>query len=214
MATTEGTPEPAPDNTGLENGDVSRRRWTIPNTLSAIRLIGSIGLICLALAGQPALFVVVFLVLAMTDWVDGKLAIWLHQRTVLGARLDSAADATLFAALLFGSVWLNAGLLYAERYWLAAAVVSYLVTTATGLIKYGRVPSYHTRAAKTCWLLIIIAVVYLFMEWSLWPLRLAMLGVTLTNLEATLMTLVLARWHADVPSLYHAWKIRRSEAEA
>ena len=39
--------------------------------------------------------------------------------------------------------------------------------------KYRRWPSYHTRAAKTCWFLIAVAAVCLFAGWAVWPLRVA-----------------------------------------
>lgn len=83
------------------------------------------------------------------------------------------------------------------------------MTSAAGLWKFGRWPSYHTRGAKTSWLLVLIATVSLLTDWSIWPLRIAAWGVTLTNVEATLITIVLPRWQADVPSLYHALRLRR-----
>jgi hypothetical protein len=33
-----------------------------------------------------------------------------------------------------------------------------------------------------------------------------------TNLEATAITGILKEWKADVPSLWHAWKIRAGES--
>ena len=72
----------------------------VPNTLCAIRLVGSFVLIYLALIGRDKVFIGTFVLLVATDWLDGKLAILLNQRTEFGARLDSAADAMLYAALL------------------------------------------------------------------------------------------------------------------
>jgi len=184
------------------------RLLNVPNTLCAIRLIGSFVLVGLALADNGTVFFPLLLFLLMTDWVDGKLAILLDQRTTFGARLDSVADACLYTALLFGAVWLKGDVLRAELPWLAVATVSYAITSGMGLVKFGRWPSYHTRAAKTSWLLVTIAAISLFAGWSLWPLRIAAAGVVLTNLEATVMTLVLPQWQADVPSLYHAWRQR------
>ena len=70
-------------------------------------------------------------------------------------------------------------------------------------------PSYHTRAAKTCWLLIGIAVFSVFAEGPVWPLRVAMAAAILTNVEGILITLVLPRWEADVTSIYHALRDTR-----
>ncbi len=195
-------------NTGAR---ISNRLLTIPNILCIIRLIGSFVLIPIALQGYNKVFLWVFIFLAMTDWFDGKLAILLDQRSVLGARLDSWADATLYAALLFGVVVMYGSILRAELVWVAAAVGSYAVSTLAGFWKYKRWPSYHTRAAKISWFLTAVAVIALFTEWALWPLRVAAVAVVLTNIEALLITIVNPAWRADVTSIYHAWRASRDD---
>ena len=189
---------------------VSHRLLTIPNLLCFIRLAGSFVLAGIAWLGQREIFLWLFLFLAMTDWLDGKLAILLNQRSVFGARLDSWADAALYFALLIGLVILYSPTLRAESAWVLPALAGYLASTAAGLRKYRRWPSYHTRAAKTSWLLTIVGIVSLFSGWSLWPFRLALVAITLTNLEALLITLICPRWHADVTSIYHAWRDHRT----
>ena len=185
---------------------VSNRILTVPNFLCIVRLVGSFVLIPIAWQGWNEVFLWCFIFLAMTDWIDGKLAILLDQRTVLGARLDSWADATLYAALLFGTVTLYGNTLSSELAWIAAALVTYLISTAAGFWKYKRWPSYHTRAAKTCWFFTAVAVIALFSEWAVWPLRVAAVAVTLTNIEAILITIISPAWRADVTSVYHAWR--------
>ena len=77
---------------------------TIPNLICIGRMVGSLVLLAIAVAGWRYWFVGLFLALSLSDWIDGKLARWLHQRSDLGARLDSAADAILYAALIGGCV--------------------------------------------------------------------------------------------------------------
>lgn len=200
----------APDASPAAENEVSRRIVTIPNLLCFIRLVGSFGLIALAVLEMPNWFVAVFVFLAMTDWVDGKLAILLNQRSIYGARLDSFADAAMYFALLVGALWLRWDVLAGEIAWIAAAVTSYLVSTGAGLWKFGRIPSYHTRAAKTSWLLVLIAAVCVLGGWAVWPFRVAMAAVTLTNAETTLMSFLLDEWKSDVTSLYHVLRDRRA----
>lgn len=175
---------------------------TVPNLLCAIRLLGSFVLVALAIMGRSETFLWLFVVLALTDWLDGKLAILLEQKSVLGARLDSWADAALYAALLLGALWLHGATLRAEAGWILVAVASYAVSTIAGFLKYRRWPSYHTRAAKISWFLIVVAVVCLFGGWAVWPLRVASAAVTLTNLEALSITILSADWRADVSSVF------------
>lgn len=203
-------PEPASTPsllaTHVEPRDDAYRNWifTIPNVICMVRLLGSIVLLVLALIGLRYWFVSLFVALTLSDWIDGRIARWLHQRSDFGARLDSFADAALYTALLVGTAILCWDAFQAEYVWVAVAVGSYFLTTLTGLIKYHRIPSYHTWAAKKSQALVLLAGVALVLGWAVWPLRLAALAVTITNIEATLMTLVLPRWHADVPSLWTA----------
>ncbi len=185
---------------------ISNRLLTIPNLLCLIRLAGSFVLVAIAWLNLPETFLYLFLFLAMTDWLDGKLAILLNQRSVFGARLDSWADAALYFALLAGLIRLYGETLYLEIIWVIPALASYLISTAAGFWKYKRWPSYHTLSAKTSWLLTIIAVLGLFTDWSLWPFRIALLVITITNLEAILITSVSPVWRADISSIFHVWR--------
>lgn len=190
----------------IEPRDEAYRNWvfTIPNVICMVRLAGSFVLFALAVIGYRYWFVGLFVVLTLSDWIDGRIARWLHQRSDFGARLDSFADAALYTALLVGTALLRWDAFRAEYLWLAVAVGSYFLTTLTGLIKYHRVPSYHTWAAKKSQALVLLAGIAIVLGWGVWPLRLAALAVTLTNIEATLMTCVLPTWRADVSSLWTA----------
>jgi cardiolipin synthase (CMP-forming) len=186
----------------------------LPNLLAGIRLVGSVAAIGVVLAERPLAFLLLLGFLMLTDWLDGKLAILLEQQTTFGAQLDSLADAAMYAVTLFGCLWLRFDLVRQEAYWIVIALISYAITSLAGLLKFGRIPSYHTRAAKSCWLLVGIAVVALFLgkadsAWTAWPLRVASMGVTLTNLEATAITVILPEWRANVSSF---WQARRDRA--
>lgn len=177
---------------------------TVPNVLSALRLLLSPVLPALAWADQGAGCVALMVALLLVDWLDGKLALWLGQRTTFGARLDSAADAVLYGCGFLALVLLRGEIMRAEAAWVCAALVSYAVSVLAGLWKFRRLPSYHNRLAKITWLLMLVAVVALFADWSVWPLRVALGAVVLTNLDALAITLVLPEWRANVASVFHA----------
>jgi CDP-diacylglycerol--glycerol-3-phosphate 3-phosphatidyltransferase len=157
---------------------------------------------------QSEVFLWLFLFLALTDWVDGKIAILLNQRSVIGARLDSWADAALYAALTFGAVTMHGAALRSEMAWVLSALASSMAFIVTALWKYRRWPSYHTRAAKISWFLVTVGAVCLFLDWPLWPLRVALAGIVITNAEGILITIVSPTWRTDVTSIYHAWRDR------
>jgi len=184
-------------------------RWNVPNTLCALRLVGAPILVILAFRNETIAFAWLLAFLFLSDWLDGKLAILLDQRTEFGARLDTAADVAMYAALLTGAWRLKGDVVRAEAAWLVAAVASYGVAGLAGLVRWRRIPSYHTRAAKTCWLLVGVAAVAVFAGGPAWPLRVAMIAGVLTNVEGVLITLVLPRWETDVPSVLHALRRAR-----
>lgn len=196
-----------------EGGELSERRrediWTLPNVLSGLRLVGIVPLLWLAWDDHRALFVGLLLVLLLSDWVDGKLAIWLDQRTELGARLDSGTDALLYGAVALSFWWLAPEIVLAHRAWLLGLLGTWILSSGVGLVRFGRLPSYHTRAAKLGWL--VTGIVTLYTVWTgdgagvPWALAL----VILTNVEAIAVGLVLPEWRADVPSVWHAVRIRR-----
>jgi len=188
---------------------IFKRYLTVPNLICVIRLIGALVLVPIAWQDQHKVFLWLYLFLAMTDWVDGKLAILLNQRSVFGARLDSWADTALYAALFFGLLTMYGDIIRAELVWITVALITYLTSTTAAIWKFQRWPSYHTRAAKTASFLTAVGVISLFSDWSLWPLRIACGAVIITNLEILLIILISPTWHVDVTSIYHAWRDRR-----
>lgn len=72
---------------------------TTPNYLTFLRL-GIIPFLVLAiLDGHYRTAFVLFMIAGITDALDGLLARWLHQRTVLGQYLDPIADKMLLSTL-------------------------------------------------------------------------------------------------------------------
>ncbi|APZ91326.1 CDP-alcohol phosphatidyltransferase family protein [Fuerstiella marisgermanici] len=201
------------DDPPVESEPYKNRYLTIPNVICGFRIVGSLALLGLAISGRPTAFVVLFVVLHMSDWIDGRLARWLHQRSDFGARLDSLSDAILYGCLIIGCLLLKWEVLQKEAIWLAVPLICYAITVGYGLWKYGRVPSYHTQFAKWGNWLVLAAAVALLLDWSLWPLRIAAIGGTVTNLETIAMTYVLPNWTADVLSLRAALRLRSAQRQ-
>ncbi len=176
---------------------------TIPNVICVVRLFGAIWLFWLAYQNRLLLFTGVFVALNLSDWIDGRLARWLKQRSDFGARLDSFADAVLYGALFFGMFWFRGDVLMREAGWWLAGLLSYMMTMGAALWKYGRAPSYHTYGAKISQWFVLAGAICLLLDYSVWPFRVAMFCVTLTNIEATAITLFLPNWRADVLTILH-----------
>lgn len=195
-----------------EPHDEAYRKWifTVPNVICMLRAVGSVGMLAFAIYGHRYWFVSLFVLLTLSDWIDGPLARWMRQRSEFGARIDSFADSLLYAAFLSGSTILCYETLAYEFGWILSVVVSYILTSGLGLMKYGRIPSYHTQAAKKSQFIVLIGGVVLVLGGPVWPARLAALAVTLTNIETCILTTLLPTWHADVSSL---WYVLRNRAK-
>lgn len=193
---------------GRQHRESVREMMTVPNGLSLVRLAGCPVLIALALYDRPAVFICVYVFLILTDWFDGKLALVLHQRTEIGARLDSLADVLLYATLLFGVAWLKWTFVFEHALWILALAASYTLTATTGLVRFGHIPTYHTYGAKASSHLMNLAVVLIFVGWGEWLFYVGCCAVILTNLEATAISLLLDERRVDVPSFLHARKLQ------
>lgn len=140
-----------PDRPAVEH----ERVLTLPNAITAVRLFALPGFVWLVLVADAlALGLVVLVVVAMTDWVDGYLARRLDQVTKLGRILDPVVDRVLIvtAALTL----LAAGMLPA---WLVVLVVARDVVVVGGAVLYfGGVPPLKvTRLGKTATASLLVA---------------------------------------------------------
>lgn len=182
--------------------------WTVPNVICVLRILGAIPLVWAAHGGHRQLFLVVLVLILLSDWVDGTLANVLDQRTELGARLDSAADAVMYAAVALSFWWMEGEVVREHVGWFLGVLGSWLVSAAVALLRFGRMPSYHTWAAKASWLVAgTVAVAWLLADLTR-PVPWALGLVVLTNLEAAAIGLVLPGWRADVPSVVSALRLR------
>jgi CDP-diacylglycerol--glycerol-3-phosphate 3-phosphatidyltransferase len=71
------------------------RVWTVPNLLSAARLVASLALFAVIEAGMAGAAFWLFVVTAATDWVDGWWARTFHQVSRLGRIADPLVDKVL-----------------------------------------------------------------------------------------------------------------------
>jgi CDP-diacylglycerol--glycerol-3-phosphate 3-phosphatidyltransferase len=160
----------------------------VPNALSLLRLLLVPVLLTLAWNGHGKIYFNVLVVSLLTDALDGWFARKLNQATELGARLDSWADLLTSLSLPFAGWWLRPEVIRQESAFLLAGIACYLLALVYGRLKFGKLTSYHTWAAKTAAVAIAIVVVIIFGGGPGWPLRLAMPLVIIACLEEIAMT--------------------------
>lgn len=180
-----------------------------PNLLSALRLLAAPFLLVLAWRGLATAFLACFAASLLSDVLDGLLARGLRQRTDLGAKLDSWGDLATYAVLPLSVWWLWPELIRQEAVFVTVVVVSYVLPTVVGFVKFRRLTSYHTRGAKLSALLMGPALLLLFGWGFPWLFRAAAIVLVVAELEEIAITVALPEWRANVPSLRSALRLTR-----
>jgi len=184
-------------------------RLHVANLLSALRVACVPVFLALAWHGAVELFLVVFALGLASDVLDGALARRLGQVTDFGARLDQWADFALWVSLPLAAWWLWPAVLAREAIYVLVAIVCMLLPTAIAYRKYRAVPSYHTGSVKLGSVAMGISVPLLLLFDVAWPFRAAALFQIVCAIDELGITWLLAECRHDVPSVFHAMRMRR-----
>lgn len=187
----------------------AREFFTVPNLLSILRLGIVPILFYLAWTGKPWMFLGLFAFSLFSDFADGFIARKLNQVSELGSKLDSWSDFAMYMSVPICAWWLWPDVVRREAPFVMVAVISYITPAFFGILKYGRLTSYHTWGAKMSAILMGSAIIILFGGGPAWPFRIFTPLFVLTALEEVAMTAILHEWRANVPSLRHAVKLKR-----
>jgi len=182
---------------------------TLPNALSALRLVLAPAMLWLAWSGAETAFLVTLSASLLSDLCDGWLARRLGQQSALGTLLDSYGDLATYTIVPLCAWWLWPDLIRAEIGWVAAVLAAYGFPIALGYLKYGRLTSYHTWGAKLSAVVVGSSALLLFLGGPALPFRAAACVLALAELEEIAITTILPEWRANVPSLLHARRLLR-----
>jgi len=185
------------------------RTLTIPNALSALRIVLAPVLVVLAALGEETTFLTLLAISLASDALDGYLARLLHQTSELGVKLDSWGDLFTYVTMIVGLWLLWPQHFAAQKWFLLMGVGFYCLPMLASLFKFGVLPRFHTWAAKAAAVLIAPAY-YILALWgdALW-LRLVICFHMLVALEVLMIVFVLNRIQYNVPSFIHARNLSR-----
>lgn len=182
---------------------------TLPNALSASRIVLAPVLLVLAAKGHANYFLGLLAFSLFTDAIDGYLARLLHQTSNLGVRLDSWGDLLNYITMGLGLWLLWPETFLAEMWFLLLGVGFYCLPMVASLCKFGTLPKYHTWAAKLAALLIAPAYFVLALWQYPWFFRGVILFHVWVALEELLIVFILQRNQYNVPSFIHARNLTR-----
>lgn len=179
------------------------RTYKIPNILSVIRILSAPILLFLAWEGYRNAFIVLLLASLLSDAVDGYLARRYNVSSKLGTRLDSFGDMAIYLTVPICAWWLWPQILKQEALFVLIAIAAYLVPLIAGLIKFRKVPSYHTLGAKVAAVFMSIGILFLFLTEFTWIFRIAAIFQAVVACEEIWITIRLPVLQSNVKSIWH-----------
>lgn len=189
----------------------NREIFNWPNLISFVRVLLGPVLLLLAINHQPIWFVLVILFSEFTDVLDGFLARRLHQTTRLGSHLDSWGDFLIYSVMAVSAWIMWPEIVRREIFYVLLVVTSFTLPVLVGLIKFGRLTSYHTWGVRLAVMLTVVAYILLFLQWLDWPFRFAAVFCVLAAAEQIAITVIMSQQHEDVRTLWRAIQFRRMQ---
>lgn len=148
----------------------------------------------------------------LTDIFDGIIARRLKISTTKLRRMDSNVDMIFWVSVIAVS-YIICPAFYKQNYW-SIGVLLFLeaVCYVVCFIKFRKEVATHAWSAKV-WALTLFATLILVIDTdsSITLFRICFFVGVLSRLEIIAMLIVIKKWTNDIPTLYHAFKIRKNK---
>lgn len=183
----------------------------LPLSLTTLRVLLALLMILFALhQAAPSVFVICLSLALVSDIFDGVIARRCGVASASLRRYDSLADTIFYLSALY-AVWvLYPEALRSNLFGLVFLLGLELTRYAMDFYKFGRETSYHMWSAKV-WNLAMFAAFVALLGFGVsgWLLALAIWVGIATDLEGLCATFLLPAWTHDVPTVWHAYRIRK-----
>lgn len=188
---------------------------TIPYILIAIRFILAPIIISLAyFKGEESSFLILSLMYfgLLTDIFDGIIARKVGVSSEKLRRLDSQTDLVFWLSLGVSAYLLNPELMETEWKGIVLLFTMEALCYIVSWLRFGKETCTHAWLSKLWGLSLLLAFTFLigFLETG-WTFDLAVILGFISHVDVILIIVLLPKWQYDVPSFYHAWKIRKGK---
>lgn len=187
----------------------------IPYILIALRFILAPVLLSLSyfIGEKSRLIILVLMYLGLiTDIFDGIIARKAGVSSEKLRRLDSQTDLIFWLSLGFAAYFINTDLIENEWKGILLLFVMEMLCYIISWIKFGKETCTHAFLSKMWGLSLLIAFNYLIgFQQAGWAFSVMVALGLISHIDVILIILILPKWQYDVPSSYHAWKIRKGK---
>jgi len=199
------TPPQLPTNTS------SRIGWHVALGLTLLRLVLSPVVLVMAEASVAGLAIAAVLVAGfLSDVFDGIVARRYGVATPGLRRLDSSVDTVFYLGIAYAVFRLHPAPLRALAWPIAIVLAGEALNYAVAYAVFRRTAGYHAWSAKLWGLLLFASLLSLLAIGSAMLLPLALTAGIIAQADTLAITVVLPAWRSDVPSAWHALRIRRA----
>jgi CDP-diacylglycerol--glycerol-3-phosphate 3-phosphatidyltransferase len=182
---------------------------SIPNILSASRIVIAPILLYPAWFGHKNLFIILLVITLLTDAFDGIIARKLNATSTAGAKLDSLGDMAVYLVVPFCVWWLWPEIIKKEAPYILMAVCAYFFPWIAGVLKFHKIPCYHTYGAKAAAVIMTVAMLFLFMTEFNILFKIAAIFQAIVAIEEIAITIQLSELKSDVKSIWHLRELHR-----
>ncbi|WP_439480261.1 CDP-alcohol phosphatidyltransferase family protein [Chryseobacterium aquaticum] len=186
---------------------------TIPYLLIAIRFLFAPVIFFLAFTkAEESRFIILSLMFIglLTDIFDGIIARKVGVSSEKLRRLDSQVDLVFWLSLGFAAYFINTELIKSQWKNISLIFIMEALCYIISFIKFKKETCTHAFLSKMWGLSLLISFTYLIgFQQAGWAFYLTIILGFVSHLDVILIILILPKWQYDVPSFYHAWKIRK-----
>jgi phosphatidylglycerophosphate synthase len=159
---------------------------------------------------HPAAFAACLLAAFLSDVFDGIIARRLGVATPALRRYDSAADTLFYGACIVAAWHLHRDVLFAHQVGLFVLLALEVTRYVVDFVRFRCEASYHLWTSKAWGLALFVGFTWLFVSGGDgWPVTLAIALGIVADLEGLVISLTLSHWKSDVPTWFHARRLRR-----
>ncbi|MEC3877641.1 CDP-alcohol phosphatidyltransferase family protein [Chryseobacterium salviniae] len=188
---------------------------TIPYILIALRFILAPVILSLSyFMGEKSRLLILILMYfgLITDIFDGIIARKTGVSSEKLRRLDSQTDMIFWLSLGLAAYFLNPNLIKNE--WIGIIIILGMETLCyiVSWLKFGKETCTHAFLSKMWGLSLPISFTYLIgFQQAGWSFYMTVVLGFIAHVDVILIILILPKWQYDVPSSWHAWKIRKGK---
>jgi phosphatidylglycerophosphate synthase len=188
---------------------VRKSQW--PNIITASRIALTPVVLASAIMGERSWFIGLLALALSTDVLDGYLARRLNAHSQLGRKLDSIADYSVLFVGLAGIALLWPDVVRREWPWFVAVMGSFFTAMVFSFVRLGRAPCYHTWLSKGTVAGCALALIPLLAGWTATPAHVVAVLQVLVGVEEIAIVLLVPEHVGEMPSVWHAWKLRKAQ---